>query len=424
MRMKLKNEQQQSWLSLAFVWAGAMISVPGLIIGGTLVAGMPLWEALLTGFIGYGIIVILMILQGIQSSDLQEPSVKVASQVFGIQGSQKIISIILAIACLGWFGLQANVSGGAFTNFLKIYGIDLPVSLSSLIWGVIMLISALYGIKILKILNYFAVPVLVLVCLYGLVASLRNNGWEAVSQYTPQTAGSFMSGLSMTVGSFALGAVIAGDYSQYVSSRKDVVKAATLGILQTGLLMIGVGAVLTIASNTADITEVFMNLGFPVLGIIALILATWTTNAVNAFSGGLALINVFDIPKEKEKVAVGAAGAIGTLLAVVGILNYFTPIMSVLSAMVPPVAGVMIAAYWLINKGDRTKWQPTPGVNKLGVFSWLIGAAVGGIPVIMSFFPNAPQLPNQPLIGIVLSFVIYYFGAKRQQTNTESLEME
>ena len=38
-----------------------------------------------------------------------------------------------------------------------------------------------------------------------------------------------MSGLSMTVGSFALGAVIAGDYSQYVSSRKDVVKAATLG---------------------------------------------------------------------------------------------------------------------------------------------------------------------------------------------------
>ena len=50
--MKLKNEQQQSWLSLAFVWAGAMISVPGLIIGGTLVAGMPLWEALLTGFIG------------------------------------------------------------------------------------------------------------------------------------------------------------------------------------------------------------------------------------------------------------------------------------------------------------------------------------------------------------------------------------
>ncbi|MGH2096174.1 cytosine permease, partial [Enterococcus faecalis] len=79
------------------------------------------------------------------------------------------------------------------------------------------------------------------------------------------------------------------------------------------------------------------------LGIIALILAIWSTNAVNAFSGGLALIIVFDIPKEKEKVAVGAAGAIGTLLAVVRILNYFTAIMCVLSPMLPPVAGVMIA---------------------------------------------------------------------------------
>ncbi|MGC3141992.1 cytosine permease, partial [Enterococcus faecalis] len=77
------------------------------------VAGLPLWVALLTGLIGYGIIVILMFLLGFQSSDLQEPSVKVASQLFGIQGSQKIISFIVGFACLGWFGLQANVSGGA-----------------------------------------------------------------------------------------------------------------------------------------------------------------------------------------------------------------------------------------------------------------------------------------------------------------------
>jgi cytosine permease len=423
--MKLEENQQQSWLSLAFVWAGAMISVPSLMIGGTLVGSMSLWKALLAGFIGYGLIVILMVLQGIQSTDLKKPSVKVASQVFGIQGSQKMISIILAIACLGWFGLQANVCGGAFTNFLKIYGINIPIAISSLVWGIIMLISALYGMKILKILNYLAVPVLVVVCLYGLVASLGDNGLEKVVQYTPAAEGSFMTGLSLTVGSFALGAVIAGDYSQYVKTRKDVVKAAVVGILPAGVLMIGVGAVLTIASSTADITAVFMNLGFPVLGIIALILATWTTNAVNAFSGGLALINVFNVPKEKEKYAVGAAGGIGTLLAVLGILNYFQPIMSILSAMIPPVAGVMIAAYWVINKGDKRNWQPTPGVNKLGVIAWLVGACIAVIPVVLGFFPNAPQLPNQPLIGIILSFIIYYLGARKTNTSSDTkLEIE
>lgn len=50
------------WFSLVFVWVGVMISVLGLIIGGMLVVGMFLWEVLLIGFIGYGIIVILMIL--------------------------------------------------------------------------------------------------------------------------------------------------------------------------------------------------------------------------------------------------------------------------------------------------------------------------------------------------------------------------
>ncbi|WP_099222850.1 cytosine permease [Listeria costaricensis] len=409
---EVKKEQAQSWASLAFVWTGAMICVPSLLIGGTLIAGMPLWEALLTAFIGYGIIVVFMIYQGMQSSDLQRPTVKVASQVFGEQGSKKIISIILAISCLGWFGIQANVCGVAFSQFLALYGIDFPVWLSSLVWGVIMLLSAIYGIKILNILNYVAVPILLLVCIYALIVSLRDGGLQQVAAYRPETPLPFLTGLSVTIGSFALGAVIAGDYSQYTKSRAGVVKAAILGILPSGVLMIAVGAILTVTAGTADITSVFTKLGLPVLGVIALILATWTTNAVNAFSGGIAIVNVFNISQEKEKLAVAIAGGAGTLLAVIGILNHFVPIMSVLSAMVPPVAGVMIASYWLVQKGDPSKWHETRGINWLGVLSWLIGAVIACVPVIMSFFPNLPQLPNQPLIGIVLALAIYLIGRK------------
>ena len=110
-----------------------------------------------------------------------------------------------------------------------------------------------------------------------------------------------------------------------------------------------------------------MNLGFPVLGIIALILATWTTNAVNAFSGGLALINVFDIPKKRKSRCrcgrrhwnlISSCGDFKLLYT-----DYVCPFCDGATS-----GGVMIAAYWLINKGDRTKWRPTPGVNKLGVF--------------------------------------------------------
>ncbi|MEK0399198.1 cytosine permease [Tetragenococcus halophilus] len=404
------NKEEQTWQSLAFIWIGSMISVPGLLLGGTLIAGMSFWTAILTALVGYGVIVIGMIFQGIQSSDLRKPTVQVASQVFGEQGAQKIIAIILAISCLGWFGLQANVAGVAFSQFLALYDIGLPVWISSLFWGIVMLLSAIFGIKLLSWLNYIAVPFLLVVILYAIVISVTGGGWTAIVNYQPETHMPFLTGVSVTIGSFALGAIIAGDYSQYVRKRSGVAKASIIGVLPAGILMIAAGAIFGVTSETADIISVFTQLGLPVIGVIAMLLATWTTNAVNAFSGGIAIVNVFNVAKEKQTIAVAAAGGMGTILAAIGILDYFVPIMNVLSAMIPPVAGVMIASYWIIQKGNPASWYEIPKIHWLGVISWFIGAAVAALPVILEFFPNAPQLLNQPLIGIVISFVIYYAG--------------
>lgn len=404
------NKEEQTWQSLAFIWIGSMISVPGLLLGGTLIAGMSFWTAILTALVGYGVIVIGMIFQGIQSSDLRKPTVQVASQVFGEQGAQKIIAIILAISCLGWFGLQANVAGVAFSQFLALYDIGLPVWISSLFWGIVMLLSAIFGIKLLSWLNYIAVPFLLVVILYAIVISVTGGGWTAIVNYQPETHMPFLTGVSVTIGSFALGAIIAGDYSQYVRKRSGVAKASIIGVLPAGILMIASGAIFGVTSETADIISVFTQLGLPVIGVIAMLLATWTTNAVNAFSGGIAIVNVFNVAKEKQMIAVAAAGGMGTILAAIGILDYFVPIMNVLSAMIPPVAGVMIASYWIIQKGDPASWYEIPKIHWLGVISWFIGAAVAALPVILEFFPNAPQLLNQPLIGVVISFVIYYAG--------------
>lgn len=419
----MRNDgKQQSWYSLGIIWAGAMISIPSLLVGNTLISGMSLPMALFVAFVGYFIVVTIMILQGIQSSDLGKPTVHVAGQVFGKKGSRTMLSIILAIACLGWFGIQANVCGAALANLLAKYDLNIPVPLASFISGLVMVVSAIYGIKVLRVLSYIAVPLLVIISIVGLVQTLTGDQLQAIQNYKPKGDMSFMDGLAVTMGSFALGAVIAGDYSQFSKKRSDVFKAAIFGIIPSGVLMIGVGAVLTIAYQTSDITAVFLNIATPFIGGVVLILATWKTNLVNAISGGIALINVFNISKEKEKIAVGIAGTVGTLLAVVGILHYFTPIMSILSAMIPPVAGVMIASYWVMNKGDKNSWKEVDGVNRLGVFSWLVGAVIASIPVVFSLFPNLPQVPNQPLLGIVISFVIYFIGYRVSIQKTVILE--
>ncbi|OIK15916.1 cytosine permease [Bacillus sp. MUM 116] len=416
------NGKYQSWFSLGIIWAGALVCIPSLLVGNALISGMSLPKALLATFVGYSIVVVLMILQGIQSSDLGKPTVQVAGQVFGKKGSRTIISIILAIACLGWFGIQANVCGAALASLLAVFDITMPVPLASFLSGMVMVISAIYGVKVLRVLSYIAVPLLVVISVYGLAQTLNGDHLQIVQNYKPKGNMSFMDGLAVTIGSFALGAVIAGDYSQFSKKRSDVLKAAIFGIIPAGVFMIGVGAVLTIAYQTSDITAAFLKIATPFIGGVALILATWKTNLVNAISGGFALINVFNISKEKEKLAVGVAGTIGTVLAVVGILNYFTPIMSILSAMIPPVAGVMIASYWAMNKGDKNSWKEVDGINRLGVFSWLVGAVIASIPVVLSLFPSLPQVNNQPLIGIVISFVIYLVGYHFTAQKTVILE--
>ncbi|MBQ4897760.1 cytosine permease [Paenibacillus sp. Marseille-P2973] len=416
------KEKTQSWFTLGIVWAGAMISIPGLLVGNTLITGMSLSKTLTVALIGYGIIVAIMILQGIQSTDLGKTTVQVASQVFGKKGSRTILSIILTIACLGWFGIQANVCGAALANLLAELDIAMPVPVASLISGLVMVVSAMYGIKVLRVLSYVAVPLLVVLCVYGLIQAINGETVQLISSYRPEQKMGFMDGLAVTMGSFALGAVIAGDYSQFSGKRSDVWKAAIFGIIPAGVLMISVGSVLTLAYQTNDVTAVFLNIATPFIGGVVLILAAWKTNMVNAISGGFALINVFNVSKEKEKWAVGVAGLIGTVLAVIGILDYFTPVMSILSAMVPPVAGVMIASYWVMNKGDKRSWKETEGVNRLGVYSWLVGSVIACTPVILSLFPGLPQVSNQPLLGIVISFVLYIAGYRLTASKTVLLE--
>jgi cytosine permease len=213
--------------------------------------------------------------------------------------------------------------------------------------------------------------------------------------------------LTITLGSFAIGAVIAGDYSQYSPKRRDVVKAAIFGVIPAGVLMIGVGAILTIVYHNADLNGVFMKIGSPLVGGLALVLATWKVNVINAFSGGIAVINAFKIPDRYQKITVFLVGLSGTGLAIVGIMNYFTPVMNILGAMIPPVAGVMSAAYWVTHHGNASLWESTPGFKWSGIVAWLLGGIVASTPVIMGLIPNIAHPQINPLTGIILSFVTY-----------------
>lgn len=345
-----ENKRDQTWFGLAMILCGALVSIPSLILGGSLVAGMSLPVAILTGLAGYSFIVLMMVSQGMQSVDQGKPAVVAAQQVFGKTGSSKVISIIIAIAALGWFGIQANAGGLAVANLLTYLGLPIPTWLASLLTGLLMVVTAMYGVKLIRLLAYVAVPYLIIVILYGLwFAFAKQDAAATIAAYHPSGTLSFVNGFSSTVGSFAMAGVIVGDYAQFSKKRSDV---------------------------------------------------------VNAYSGGIAVANIFNIPEKYRKLTLFLVGLGGTILSIVGILNYFEPVMTIFSAMIPPVAGAMAASYWAIHHGQLHAWQPVAGVNWLGLAAWALGAVVGVLPVLV------PAVPNIPVLGIIIAFVLYYAGAK------------
>lgn len=404
---------RQRWGSIALVWAGSVISVPALMIGGILGDALPLWVCALGIVLGYLIVCAYMSLMGMQGCDTGLPTAVMTAGALGEKGAKYVISTILAVACIGWFGIQAGVCGTAFAQMLgQLTGFYLPTWLSCILWGIIMLVSACFRFSGLKQLNRIAVPVLLIVCLVALVSSLRSGGISKLQSHVPTQTLSIVDVISMTVGHFAVAGAIAGDYCRFAKRRSDVVKSSFVGVLPAGLIILMLGAVLFIMTGTSSFVDVLTASGLPIVGLIALALTSWTTNVANAYSGGLSLAVLLGQDEKKSQLTTAVAGILGTILASIGILSGLRTFLSLLTALVPPLVGPVIADYWLVRKGKVEKFAVRSGFHLPGMIAYLVGAlaacVTGGtlanIPILSSL--NCPFFIG-PLNGIIVSAGLY-----------------
>lgn len=413
---EIPQNERQSWLSVMFVWMGCMICVPSILIGQSLVTGMNFMMALVAGLIGYVIVLVVAILQGMQSADLGRPTVVVAKPAYGEVGSKYIFSFVIAIALIGWFGIQTSIAGSSLQGMLAVFNIIISKNVAMIVSGILMLTCAIYGFKMMEKLNFVSVPLLVIVLFWAMINALTTTDLSLISSYTPTEELSMLSGISVVIGGFIVGAVIAGDFTRFNKDRKDTIKSAAVGIVPAGLFLVVVGAFLTISANTpnANLEEVLVSqIPIPFIAFLTLFLATWTTNVSNAYSAGIALVNGFNLDGKDRALVTAISGVIGTLLAVFGILDSIVLFLLVLTNLVTPIAGVMIADYWIINKGNPEGYMERKPHPVFGVVAWLVGALPSLIVTIMSQFDASFIANNQLLadtsnfIGIFVSLALY-----------------
>ena len=412
--------ERQHWISVTLIQAGFMISATSLWTGSLMVSGMSLTSTVIAAIIGFAIVVAVCWAQGIMGSDIGVPSIIVATQSFGDRGSQFLISTVSALCCIGWFGINVNICGAAFSGLMSSsFGIEIPIKLSIIFWGIIMFSNAVIGFNGLKVLNIVAVPLMVAVTVVGLFIVVSGDGISAIKSFIPFDAEmNMIVGIDMVIGGFIVGAVLSADYTRYQRTRMDVFKSSLFGILPLGVILLWAGAVFAIVAGTEDLTSIFIGLGIPVLGLMSLILSTWPANSANAYSAGLDAMKVFQCKDDKRVLVTIICGAIGTVVGSFEIIFYFETFLTYLGIIIAPIAGIMIVDYFIIGKGKPENWAPTVGINWAAVIALAVGI------VVSIFIPFGIVSVNGIIVSGIALLILRKIMPKPEITTLEALDAE
>ena len=373
---RVPMDQRKSTASVAIIAAGFCISMSGLFTGAAMAEGLSIKEAFLAAFFGNVILALVGGFGGLIGTKEGLTSSRLAMFSFGKKGF-KIVSLVLALTMGGWFSVQAGLFGNTINAMMPNLGFISNPAVASFWGAILMMITAIVGIKGLSVLSNIAVPAIAICAGIGVFAAIKSvGGWNEISSIIPSKSIGLSSGIVMVVGSFSAGASAQADIARYSKTPKASLIATTFGYVVANTLIILAGYLTTLATGIGDLPKAMIALGLGIPALLVLVLAQWTTNDNNLYTSSLGLANI--IPINRSYIAI-IIGIIGAILGALGIANHFTDWLNILGIAIPPMAGIIICDYYFISKmnyGDE-KLNKLPNWNFIAIISWIIGTVVG-----------------------------------------------
>lgn len=400
-REPVPREARKPWWSIGIVWVGVYICIPSIIEGLLLIGGLPFWEAIVADLVGISIFLFFMLFQGNIGTQTGLSAYMAARNSFGYVGSH-LVSIIVAICGFGWFAIQARAFGESLVALVG-HG---NIAIISLIGGLTMMLTAIFGYRAIEALSYPSVIYTFIVMIYMAIKSFMTSNMsfsEAIAKTPVTEPMSFISGVSMVVGGMAMAVVISPDVNRFSRCFKDNAKALFLLTLPIAIIQPISSIFIGMYMGTAELGKALVMAG-GFLGFFLVVLGAWTSNDNNLYSCSLAVSEILPTKAKRWKTAL-YLGVIASFLASVIDLQQYGNIMYLFNAFCIPVAGVMCADYYILSKMKVKKEMKK--VNMVAIISFFAG---GLFEVLFDFniLPN-PILPT-PVMTIVLAGAIYVFG--------------
>jgi cytosine permease len=407
---RVPESARYSWWSVAVQRFGQVSALSQFLLGATLGYGMGFWQGFLALTLGAVILEVVCIFVGVIGvKEGLSTSMLGRWTGFGRAGSA-LIGLAIGISLIGWFGIQSAVSAQGLAALVG----GLPAWGWSLLFGLVVTAVVLRGFSSMAWTAYVTVPAFLILVGWSIVSELsKHDVGTLVRQAPPGPHLGLLAGTTVVAGGFIVGAIITPDMTRFNRNIGDVVKQTLLGIT-LGEYVIGLaGVLLAHAVRSSDVTTIVTSsVGW--VGILVVVAGTIKINDWNLYSSGLGLVNFVGTVfgrKLNRGVATAVIGVIGSVLAAAGILDKFTEFLTVLGVAFPPIAGIMVAEYFIVRR-----WRPELDAARLAgrlpedapmwvpatLIIWLAAALVGQYVTV--------GLPS--INSLVVAFVLYVVAGK------------
>lgn len=397
---RVTPEARKPWFGIAVQRFGQVSALSQFLLGATLGYSMTFGHAALALIMGSVILEVLMCIVGIIGQKEGLNTALLARWTgFGEVGAA-LVGLAIGISLIGWFGIQSAISAQSLDVLMP--GL-MPMWLWSLIFGLIVTAIVAFGFSGMQRLANVTVPLFLLLVGWSVISELRKHPFgELLTSPPPGPSMTVWQGTAIVAGGLIVGAIITADMTRFNRSKADVVKQTVLGVT-LGELVIGLsGVLLAHAAATGDIVAIVTSsIGF--VGLLIVITGTLKINDWNLYSASLGLINFIStsINKNLNRVSTTIVlGLVGSVLAAAGILSRFTDFLIVLGVVFPPIAGIMVAEYFVVRRWrgelDATRAQGTlpasaPRIVPATIIIWILSSVAGfyitwGIPSLISLF--------------------------------------
>jgi NCS1 family nucleobase:cation symporter-1 len=429
--------EKRTWglYNYASLWVAMSVCIPTYMLASGLIAGgMAWWQAIGTILLGNLIVLIPMLLNAHAGTKYGIPFPVFVRASFGVRGAN-VPAVLRALVACGWFGIQTWIGGQAIFAMLSILwpGKGSVWVCFGFFW--LLNIAVIWrGIDTIKFLEGIAAPFMLCVGLLLLWWVTSQAGGLGPVLSTPSKFKStaeflkfFIPSLTGMVGFWATVALNIPDFTRYAKSQRDQALGQALGLPTAMTLYSFIGVAVTSASVVIfgqaiwDPVVLLGRFHRPVvafIALIALLIATLNTNvAANVVSpsNDFSNLNPRRISFRTGGIITGVIGILMMPWKLLGdFSDYIFGWLVGYSGLLGPIAGIMIADYFLVRKCEldvdalyhaEGKYSYTRGVNWNAIVALVAGIVVALIGLIV---PSLRWLYDYAwFVGFFVAGVLY-----------------